>query len=429
MNTERPLRHISLACAVMLFAGWPMARADEESGEGRPPLLSLESDFEGGSGVLLSADRENRSLRLTPTPHIDRGWACWWHVKVRGIEPGETIALELDVPGEAALGRGRWLGASRGFAMPDLAFFRLADGPWQQTAPGIREGGRIVYRQKVDAQEAWFAWGPPLPLSDAAKVVAAAADCSPHATAFELCRSREDRPVPALRVAEPGAEDAQRYGIWVIARQHAWEAGSSWAACGLIQWLVSDDPRAQTLRQKALIHVVPVMDVDNVTRGAGGKGQWPHDHNRDWSEEPVFPEVAAVQRHIRQINGAGRLDLFLDLHNPGPGDREPFFNTPEKQSYGECGWANVERFVAAAAEEITGPMPFRGDLRQTGPKYDAQMWQAMSEQWVHRHTADHAISLALEIPWNTPASTADGYTEVGRQLGLAMERYFRSCPR
>jgi hypothetical protein len=53
----------------------------------------------------------------------------------------------------------------------------------------------------------------------------------------------------------------------------------------------------------------------------------------------------------------------------------------------------------------------------------------MGEQWVHRHTAEHAISLALEIPWNTPAGTADGYKEVGRQLGLAIERYFRICPR
>jgi len=405
------------------------ARADEGNDKDRPALLQLESDFEGGSGVLLNADQENRRLRFTPTPHPDRGWACWWYVKVSGIEPGETIALEIDVPSEAALGRGQWLGVSHEFARPDRAFFRFANGPWQHTAPGIREGYRIVYRQKVDAAEAWFAWGPPLLAGDAAKVVAAAAGRSPHATAFELCRSREDRPVPALRVAEPGAEDAQRYGIWVIARQHAWEVGSSWVACGLIQWLVSDDPRAQTLRQKALIHVVPVMDADNVARGAGGKGQWPHDHNRDWSEKPIFPEVAAVQRHILQLDASGRFDLFLDLHNPGPGDCKPFFHSPEKQSYAECGWANVERFVAAAVEEITGPMPFWELVRQTGQKHDAQMWQAMGEQWVHRHTADHAISLAMEIPWNTSTSTTDGYIEVGRQLGLTMERYFRSCPR
>lgn len=78
--------------------------------------------------------------------------------------------------------------------------------------------------------------------------------------------------------------------------------------------------------------------------------------------------------------------------------------------------------------EMIGPMPFRGDLRHTGPKYDAQVWQAMGEQWVHRHTADHAISLALEIPWNTPASTANGYNKLGWQLGLAIERYFHICP-
>lgn len=391
--------------------------------------LTLESAFEGGSGVLVSADQQQRLLRITPTPHPDRGWACWWYVKICGIQPGETIGLEIDVPEAAALGRCRWPEACRAFAMPDRAVFSLDKKRWEQTAPGVRQNNRILYRQKIDAAEAYFAWGPPFVPSDAAELVRWAAQQCPHATAFELCRSQEDRPVPAVRIGPQAASGQPRYGVWIHARQHAWETGSSWVARGLVEWLVSDDAQAWSLRQKAAVVIVPIMDVDNVAIGAGGKGQWPHDHNRDWSDRPVFPAVAAAQREIRRLNDAGQFDFFLDLHNPGPGDREPFFNSPERTMGSEAAWTNVKRFVAGAAEEIVGPIRFRGMHRQTGPKYDPAMWQAMAEHWVNRHTAPHVVCLAMEIPWNTPQSTADGYRRVGQELGRAIERYFRTPPR
>ena len=33
------------------------------------------------------------------------------------------------------------------------------------------------------------------------------------------------------------------------------------------------------------------------------------------------------------------------------------------------------------------------------------------------------------FPWNSPEATTDGYLTMGRQLGLAIERYFREPPK
>src|SRR5262249_31052985 len=154
----------------------------------------------------------------------------------------------------------------------------------------------------VDAEEAWFAWGPPFTIEDAAALVKASEKQCPHAAAFELCRSLENRPEPALRVSEPGVKDEERFGIWINARQHAWESGGSWVCRGLTEWLVSNDERAESLRKKALIYIVPIMDVDNVAIGAGGKEQKPQDHNRDWSDKPHFPAVAAAQKKIKELD-------------------------------------------------------------------------------------------------------------------------------
>ncbi len=372
------------------------------------PILAVETAFEGGSGLVQAVDQETRLIRLVPTPHKDRGWACWWFVRVTGIRPGETITLDV--------GDGPW-------ATPDRAMVSLDRRTWQHTEPGKRSGKRIRYRPTIDAREAWFAWGPPLLPSDAAELVRASAAQCPHAKAFELCRSREGRPVPALRVEEPARQDSRRLGIWVGARQHAWESGSSWVCRGLVEWLVSDDARAAALRKKALVVVVPIMDVDNVAIGAGGKEQKPHDHNRDWSDNPYFPAVAAAQREIRRLDAAGTLDLYLDLHNPAANDLVPFFFVPHRQAWPDPAWESLQRFLAAARAEIAGPLAYAGMLRQTGPAYDRQ-WQTISDHWVRRNTRPQVLTLSLETPWNTPHSTPEGYLRIGRQLGLAIERYF-----
>lgn len=375
--------------------------------------LAVTADFPGGSAKVELFDQAARLVRIVPGSDPDRGWVCWWYFKLSGIEPGETIALDV--------GTGAW-------ATPDRASFSLDNRTWTHTAAGERQGQRIVYRQKIEAREAWFAWGPPFVPADAARLVDDLAKTSPHAQPFELCRTREDRPVPAVRVSQPGAADAERRGIWIQARQHAWESGSSWVCRGFSEWLVSDDPRAESLRKLAQVTIVPVMDIDNVAVGAGGKQQKPQDHNRDWSDQPHWKSVEAAQREIARMNAAGRFDMFVDLHNPGPGDRNPYYYVAPKELLSELGRANLEQFVACSRLEITGPLAYLGKTLESGASYDPA-WKLISKNWVTEHCGEHVVSLTLETAWNTPHSTQDNYRRVGRELGLAIERYFRTAKR
>lgn len=382
-----------------------------------PALHPLEcrSDFENGSGVVEAMDQEHRVIRLRPTEHKDRGWACWWFVHVTGIRPSEVLTLELTG------GLGDW-------GKPDRATFSTDGVHWQQTAPGQRQKDRIVYQQKIDASEAFFAWGPPFRLSDAERLLEEADKKADWVQKWQLCRSREDRSVPALRVAQPGTPESERFGVWIVARQHAWETGGSWVAWGLIDWLLSDDPRAEELRKKATLNIVPIMDVDNVCRGAGGKEQKPHDHNRDWSDKPYWPEVQAVQAGIRQWDAQGRMDLFLDLHNPGRGDRQPFFFIPSEEVLRDSARQNTMRFLEAAQAEMTHPMKLAANPRITGRKYDPR-WDRISSCWVVSHCRAYVVALSLETPWDTPHSTTEGYRAVGQALGRAIHRYFQQNPR
>ncbi len=377
------------------------------------PTLVATSDFSSGSGVVENIDQKTRVIRLVPSEHIGRGWVCWWYVKISGIKPGETVTIDM---GEAP------------WATPDRAAFSLDNKTWKQTLPGKGYGKRMAYQQKVDADVAWFAWGPPFTVEDAATLVKTCQTKCEFAKPLELCRSLENRPVPALRVSQPTENEGERFGIWVNARQHAWETGGSWVCCGFTEWLVSKDPFAEALRKKSVIHIVPIVDVDNVAIGAGGKEQKPQDHNRDWTDKPHFPATQIVQNKIKEFDANGHFDLFVDLHNPGPNDRTPVFYISPRDILTSAGASNLDRFVKIARQEMTGPLTYKGETRESGPNYDKR-WEVISKNWVTKNTRPHSVSVTLETCWNTPNSTADGYRQLGKELGLAIERYFRTSPR
>ena len=406
-----PMALSRLLIAVILVAAAPMCFLDAA-----PPDLAVDTSFSGGSALVEKIDQSARFIKISPTVHQDRGWVCWWFFKLKGIKPGETITLEV--------GPAPW-------ATPDRAAFSVDGKTWKQTAPGKRDKKQITYRQTIDATECWFVWGPPFTPAEAQALVDESAQASPFAKAFVLCQSRGGRPVPALHIEEPqpkGNKAGPRFGIWISARQHAWESGSSWVCRGLTEWLVSDDSRAVELRRKSRIDIVPIMDIDNVAIGAGGKEEKPQDHNRDWSEVPHWKAVAAAQATIRKQNEQGDFDLFLDLHNPDAGAKQPFFFVSPRDKMSEFQARNLDHFLAAVKLEMTEPLPIAKDTRESGPSYD-KGWREISKNWVTFNCRPHVVSATLETAWNTPASTTEGYRTVGRQLGLAIERYLRTSPR
>lgn len=398
--------------------------------------MRVTSDFEAGSGEVIEIDQAAQRIRFRPSSDPRYGWPCWWYFRVDGIDPGTEVTVEVDGSGirKAEGGNQQADGSALNPAwmMPHAAAYSLDNETWRSTEPGRRgeadPRSRMAWTARIDAETAWFAWGPKFAPSDATRLVDRLAEKSRDAEAFELCRTREGRPVPALRI-EAADGGTPRHGIWIQARQHAWEAGSSWVCRGLAEWMTGDAPAAQELRQKAIIYVVPIMDIDNTFRGAGGKGQLPRDHNRDWSDTPHWRSPAAAMQAIQTLDEADRFDLFVDLHNPGPGDRQPFFFFPPDSMLSDLGERNYDRFFEECRDAISGPLPLAAEPRVSGQQYDPFLWQSISKNWVAANTSDHVVAVTLETAWNTPASNADGYLTVGRQLGEAIAGYLERDPR
>ncbi len=410
-----PLHWLALLC-LSVWSG--AARAE----------LKVSSDFEGGSGVVEKLDPEARVVQLMPGGDPQRGWPCWWFVRVDGLGKDEKLTINLGGSTRPARNNGQDTGKpiAAGWAQPMRAAVSSDREHWAQSEPGRREKNRLLYQVTGTGGPLWIAWGPPFTPQDTEALIGRMEKALSAAKGFELSQTNEKRPVRGVRVNESTA--AAPRGVWVQARQHAWESGGSWVARGFAEWLASDDAEARWVRANAEVVIVPIMDVDNVVTGNGGKEAAPRDHNRDWDDHPIHPEVTAAQQRLREWAGAGRLDLFLELHNPGYSDLRPFFFAGPEDLLAAVGQQNRADFLKLAVKHVSDPLAVEDKIRITGPSYHP-LWRQISTQWVTDHGNPQTVAMCLETAWNTAHSNTEGYLTVGRQLGLTIAEYLREHPK
>ncbi|MCB1279568.1 M14-type cytosolic carboxypeptidase [Prosthecobacter sp.] len=383
--------------------------------------LSVSSDFEGGNAEVVKLDQATKTLRIMPALREGRGWPCWWFFTLDGLTAGEAFTLEVQAQTKPFRDK-TVLAAS--WCQPKHAWLSSDDETWTPSEAGTLSADKVMsYTIKATAPQMSVAWGPPFVPSDAEKLLAEIAAKLPEAKRFELAKTRGGRPVNGIRIGDENAP----HQVWIGSRQHAWEAGGSQVGRGFIRWYASDEAKA--LRAQTCLHYIPIMDVDNAALGAGGKEAIPRDHNRDWAAEPVYPEVAAAQRMIRDIHTKHGLDVFIDLHNPGANDPIFFFGPFAFERMTGIQQRNYQRWIDLAAENIIEPRKVDSKYRfATYVKTDEERGR-MSSGWVRPNTGDFTISVTLETGWNSPLMSAEGYGKVGAGLGRALAAYLAENPR
>ena len=386
--------------------------------------VTISSDFESGSAQVLELNSDTQQIRISPAGDPKRGMPNWWCLRLDDIDINKPVVLEVvarEVPVPGSDNPNQLLGA--GWTLPECAAVSTDGKVWLQTAAGERNGNRIIYRMRTASPTLWLAWGPPFTPHDAVTFAEQIARDNSFAKTFTLAKSLEGRPVPALQISEGEQTATNRSAVWVNARQHAWECGGSWVSVGFAEWLVSDDEHAKWLRQNAEVFVVPVMDVDHVATGDGGKYAQPQDHIRDWSPTPHWPEVAAAQQRIAALGKQGRMAVYLDLHDGSPGQRTENFYLPHPPYINEE-TAQLQDHFFACARLSFGEIKLM-DGKPATPA-ELPIWKKNAAPWVRAQCGPKTIAFTVETPWNLPQGTPEGYREVGRKLGLTVEQYLRA---
>lgn len=121
-----------------------------------------------------------------------------------------------------------------------------------------------------------------------------------------------------LTITNTKVSESKKKVIWLMFRQHAWEAGSSWTCDGAIQFLLSNDPRAAQIRNTVIYKIFPMAAPDGVANGWVRFNRNGYDLNRNWDapNPQKMPEIWAQRKTILDwVDSGHHLDLFLSLHN------------------------------------------------------------------------------------------------------------------
>ncbi len=178
------------------------------------------------------------------------------------------------------------------------------------------------------------------------------------------------------------------------------------------------------------ILAVPFVDTDGVEAGDQGKNRIPHDHNRDYAGDSIYPSVRTLRRFVPEWSGA-RLKVILDLHCP-------YISGKQNEviylvgSSNPAIWRQQKEFATILESVHRGPLPYLaesslpfGTAWNTAANYGKQK---SCSRWGSQQLS---VSLAstIEIPYaNVGAAvvTAENARAFGRDLALALRQYLEN---
>jgi hypothetical protein len=128
-------------------------------------------------------------------------------------------------------------------------------------------------------------------------------------------------PLTYLRITDRNFPDSDKKKFFLIAREDSYEAGGSWAAEGLIKFILSDDPVAIEMLKKMVFVIFPIFSVDGVAIGSTNYPLDPENSKfvyvtADWDKDPAYHEVQLMKDFWDKLkNESYFFDVCFKLHS------------------------------------------------------------------------------------------------------------------
>lgn len=186
-----------------------------------------------------------------------------------------------------------------------------------ETADWLQQDSTMRLRLRATGRSVWIARQPPYTTAHLATLLDGISK-QPHLHRETVGETVDGRPMQLVTITDPKSAEAGKKVIWVMARQHSWESGTSWVAEGMLRFLVSNSAAAKHIRQSAIFKIFPMADPDGVARGGVRFNKHGYDLNRNWDtvDPKAMPEITSQRKAIFDWVDSGRpVHLFISLHN------------------------------------------------------------------------------------------------------------------
>lgn len=370
------------------------------------PQITVDTGFEGSNAEVISISNSENNVKVRSV--LKRGdiHNVVLYFKVKNFNPSQNFKISILI--------------NQQYYLPLLAAYSYDKINWQRFS-GIINGNYKEFTNNYNRDSLYFCYGFPYSYSDMINYCEGIQK-NPYVNISDVSVSELGRPVKLIKITNSSAPDSGKKLIWILGRNHAMETHSNYTVEGLINFLISNDPKAEILRDNAIVYAVPVMDADMAAIGGTGKDQLPVDFNRDWDSPSFWNAVRDVKKKIIQTASQNSLKLFIDSHNPFPGDTDTttrfFCYSHHETGIKSFNLNNFRTFFSNNSNYYIGRKPIYLTAGQTASK------------WVDSMFNDIDFSVSIETGWTQRPDGVtwdqQNYRLHGEYIGKAISDYVYS---
>ena len=259
--------------------------------------MNISSNFDGGNiNVISSKDVTNIELEINPDNNAD--FLQWFYFRLQGVA-GYPCKIRI-TNAEKAFSKEGWENYNVCASYDRAIWFRV---------PTSYDGKILVIDHTPELNSVYYAYFAPYTHEQHLDMIHAA-QLSSRCVCETIGHTAEGRDIDLLILGNP-SEGKKK--IWILGRQHPGESMASWFIQGFLDHLLEeDDPVPRKILEKAVIYIVPYLNIDGGIRGNIRTNARGIDLNREW-ENPSKEMSPEVYYTLQQMKKTG-VDLNLDIH-------------------------------------------------------------------------------------------------------------------
>lgn len=313
------MRPFLLGCCGILATLVSCQSSSQQSSEAASEI-SFHTDFGGGSLGEIEQVNNNR-WRIAVAGESDfenrNRQASWYYFRIDGAK-SQPLKIELT----HLLGEYNYKPGAHAITSETRPVISYDQSTWRHLTDDEvswnEEDTELTLSFNPEADMVWVAHQPPYTTMDLKDLLNEYSD-HPHLSQESIGTTPQDEDILLLTITHEEAPKEDKKQVWIMARQHSWEAGTSHVMEGVIRYLL-DSRSEDTLLDQMIFKIIPMGDPDGVNRGGVRFNEFGHDLNRNWdlviAEE--MPEIQAQKKAI--TTHADQIDLFVTLHNTESAD-------------------------------------------------------------------------------------------------------------
>ncbi|CAD8208043.1 unnamed protein product [Paramecium pentaurelia] len=366
--------------------------------------LKFDSNFESGNLFCAFKKAENVYDLILQNDINTRGNTQWFFFSVTGAKAGQTVQFNLlnQLKSNSLFNEGlqpaiysikeneinkkEW---SRGGF--NISYFKSSFiKEYPQTMRAKYYQLRFSYTFKYNNDKVYFAHSYPYTYTNLLEFLNTILD-NPEKNQYmsrkSLCTTLGGNTCEVLTITSNSMQRrAYRKGVVFLARQHPGEPQGSYVMQGIIEYLTSNNPQADYLRQNCIFKIFPMMNSDGVVNGNYRCGLEGSDFNRRWKKPNKYlhPTVYYAKKYIKGFSKERQIILVIDLHGHS-----------RKQSsfvYG-CAYSSqvktIERVFALLMAKMNPFMDYSSCTFRVENSKDKtariQIWRELKINWVYTY--------------------------------------------